>query len=139
MENLPYINGTLLILDQRLLPNEEKWIEVENKEQAYDAIKDLAVRGAPAIGIFAGYSMALFSQNNDIYKLKEYLDSSRPTAVNLSWATARIVKAYESGKNLLDEAIAIHKEDIEMCKKTVTEYLPTAMPVNLRQANTEQV
>ena len=65
--------------------------------------------------------MALFSKDNDIYALKKYLDSSRPTAVNLSWATARIVKAYESGKNLLDEAIAIHKEDIEMCKR-ISEY-----------------
>ena len=121
MENLQYKDGKLLILDQRLLPNEEKWIEIKNKEQAFDAIKDLAVRGAPAIGIFAGYSMALFSKDNDIYKLKEYLDLSRPTAVNLSWATARIVRAYENGKNLLDEAVAIHKEDIEMCKK-ISEY-----------------
>lgn len=121
MENLQYKDGKLLILDQRLLPNEEKWIEIKNKEQVFDAIKDLAVRGAPAIGIFAGYSMALFSKDNDIYKLKEYLDSSRPTAVNLSWATARILRAYESGKNLLDEAVAIHKEDIEMCKK-ISEY-----------------
>lgn len=121
MENLQYKDDKLCILDQRLLPNEEKWIEIKNKEQAFDAIKDLAVRGAPAIGIFAGYSMALFSKDNDIYALKKYLDSSRPTAVNLSWATARIVKAYESGKNLLDEAIAIHKEDIEMCKR-ISEY-----------------
>ena len=121
MENLQYKDDKLCILDQRLLPNEEKWIEIKNKEQAFDAIKDLAVRGAPAIGIFAGYCMALFSKNNDIYALKKYLDSSRPTAVNLSWATARIVKAYESGKNLLDEAIAIHKEDIEMCKR-ISEY-----------------
>ena len=121
MENLQYKDDKLCILDQRLLPNEEKWIEIKNKEQAFDAIKDLAVRGAPAIGIFAGYCMAIFSKDNDIYALKKYLDSSRPTAVNLSWATARIVKAYESGKNLLDEAIAIHKEDIEMCKR-ISEY-----------------
>ena len=81
----------------------------------------MAVRGAPAIGIFAGYCVALFSKNNDIYALNIYLDSSSTSAVNLSWATARIVKAYESGKNLLDEAIAIHKEDIEMCKR-ISEY-----------------
>ena len=79
------------------------------------------VRGAPAIGIFAGYAMALFSHNNDIYELKKYLDSSRPTAVNLSWATSRIVDAYECGKSLIDEAIAIHNEDIEMCRK-ISEY-----------------
>ena len=59
MENLQYKDDKLCILDQRLLPNEEKWIEIKNKEQAFDAIKDLAVIGAPAIGIFAGYCMAL--------------------------------------------------------------------------------
>lgn len=121
MENLHYKNDKLFILDQRLLPNEEKWIEIKNKEDAYEAIQTLAVRGAPAIGIFAGYSMALFSKKNDIYKLKEYLDSSRPTAVNLSWATQRIIAAYESGKDLIQEAIDIHNEDIEMCRK-ISEY-----------------
>lgn len=70
--------------------------------------------------------MAIFSQNNDIYELKKYLDSSRPTAVNLSWATARIVKAYENGKNLMEEAIAIHNEDIEMCRK-ISEYALTLL------------
>lgn len=121
MENLKYKNGKLTILDQRLLPNEEKWVEIKSKEDAYDAIKTLAVRGAPAIGIFAGYSMAIFSKENNIYELKKYLDSSRPTAVNLSWATKRIVNAYESGKNLLEEAKAIREEDIEMCRK-ISEY-----------------
>ena len=57
----------------------------------------------------------------ETYKLKEYLDSSRPTAVNLSWATQRIIAAYESGKDLIQEAIDIHNEDIEMCRK-ISEY-----------------
>ena len=121
MNNLEFKNNKLYILDQTLLPNEEKWVEIENKEAAYYAIKSLMVRGAPAIGIFAGYAMALFSADHDIYKLKEYLDSSRPTAVNLSWATTRIVKAYEDGKSLIDEAVAIHNEDIEMCRR-ISEY-----------------
>lgn len=121
MENLRFNDNKLYILDQTLLPNEEKWVEIKSKEQACDAIKKLMVRGAPAIGIFAGYSMALFSKDNDIYELKKYLDSSRPTAVNLSWATERMVKAYESGKSLTDEAVAIHNEDIEMCRK-ISEY-----------------
>lgn len=121
MNNLELKNNELYILDQTLLPNEEKWVQIKSKEDAYYAIKSLMVRGAPAIGIFAGYAMALFSDSNDIYALKEYLDSSRPTAVNLSWATSRIVKAYESGKSLVDEAIAIHNEDIEMCRR-ISEY-----------------
>lgn len=121
MENLKYIDDKLFILDQTLLPNEEKWVEIVSKEQAYDAIKTLMVRGAPAIGIFAGYAMARFSAGTNIYELKKYLDSSRPTAVNLSWATARMIKAFEDNKNLIDEAIAIHNEDIEMCRK-ISEY-----------------
>ena len=121
MENLRYSHNKLYILDQTLLPNKEKWVEIKSKEQAYKAIQTLMVRGAPAIGIFAAYSMAVFSADNDIYELKEYLDSSRPTAVNLSWATSRIVTAYEQGKSLVDEAIEIQNEDIEMCRK-ISEY-----------------
>lgn len=117
MENLKFENGRLFVLDQTLLPNEEKLIEIKTKEDAFYAIKSLAVRGAPAIGVFAGFATALFSRDNDIYELKKYLDSSRPTAVNLSWATARLVDAYEQGKSLIDEALAIQKENDEMCRK----------------------
>lgn len=121
MENLKYTDGELFILDQTLLPNEEKWVKINSKEEAYNAIKKLMVRGAPAIGIFAGYAMAVFSKDSDIYELKKYLDSSRPTAVNLSWATKRMTEAYKNGKSLIDEAIEIHNEDIEMCRK-ISEY-----------------
>ncbi len=121
MENLHFDSNTLKILDQRLLPNEEKWIEIKTKEQAYDAIKTLAVRGAPAIGVFAAYATAIFSRDTDIYELRDYLNSSRSTAVNLSWATGRIVDAYENGRSLIDEAEAIRNEDIEMCRK-ISEY-----------------
>ena len=119
MQNIKYENGRLYLLDQTLLPNEEKYIEPKTKEDYYYAIKKLQVRGAPAIGIFAAYAMALI--NGDKKELKEYLDSSRPTAVNLSWATTRMLKAYNDGKDLISEAIAIHNEDIAMCKK-ISEY-----------------
>lgn len=121
MINLKYENGKLTILDQTLLPNEEKWVNINTKEQAYDAIKKLMVRGAPAIGVFAAYAMAVFASGNDIYDLKAYLDSSRPTAVNLSWATDRMVNAYKAGRDLVDEARSIQNEDIEMCRK-ISEY-----------------
>ena len=91
MENLKYQDGKLEILDQRLLPNEAKWLPIGSKEAAFEAIQTLAVRGAPAIGIFAAFSMALFGKN-DPAACKAYLDSARPTAVNLSWATARLAK-----------------------------------------------
>lgn len=116
MQNIIFDGKKLLILDQTLLPNEEKYIEMKSIEDCFNAIKLLQVRGAPAIGIFAGYSLALFHGNN-IEKTKAYLDSARPTAVNLSWATSRILRAYKNGTNLIDEAVSIHNEDIEMCRK----------------------
>lgn len=120
MDNIKFENKRLYILDQTRLPNEEVYIEMNSIEDCFNAIKLLQVRGAPAIGIFAGYALALFHGNN-IYAAKEYLDSSRPTAVNLTWATSRIIKAYENGGDLISEAIAIHNKDIEMCRK-ISEY-----------------
>lgn len=119
MENIKFENNTLYLLDQTQLPNVEKYITPKTKEDYYDAIKKLQVRGAPAIGIFAGYAMALIYEDKE--ELKKYLDSARPTAVNLSWATSRMLKAYNEGKSLIDEAIAIHNEDKEMCRK-ISEY-----------------
>lgn len=119
MKNIDYKNGKLFFLDQTVLPNRIEYIHPRTKEDYYYAIKTLQVRGAPAIGIFAGYAMALI--DDDKYELKKYLDSARPTAINLSWATSRMIKAYEDGKDLVSEAIAIHNEDIEMCKK-ISEY-----------------
>ncbi len=120
MNNITFKDGRLYILDQTKLPNEEKMIEMKSLEDCCNAIKRLEVRGAPAIGIFAGYALALFHGNN-IEKAKEYLDSARPTAVNLTWATARILKAHNEKRNLIDEAVSIHNEDIEMCRK-ISEY-----------------
>ncbi len=119
MKSIDFKNGKLFFLDQTVLPNRIEYINPRIKEDYYYAIKTLQVRGAPAIGIFAGYAMALLDE--DKYELKKYLDSARPTAVNLSWATSRMIKAYESGKDLISEAVAIHNEDIEMCKK-ISEY-----------------
>lgn len=119
MQNMYLKSGKLFVLDQTKLPNEEIYFTPKTKEDYYYAIKTLQVRGAPAIGIFAGYAMAMLDGNKE--ELKAYLDSCRPTAVNLSYATSRILKAYKDGKNLLDEATAIHNEDIEMCRK-ISEY-----------------
>ena len=119
MQNMYLKSGKLFVLDQTKLPNEEIYFTPKTKEDYYYAIKTLQVRGAPAIGIFAGYAMAMLDENKE--ELKAYLDSCRPTAVNLSYATSRILKAYKDGKNLLDEATAIHNEDIEMCRK-ISEY-----------------
>lgn len=119
MQNMYLKGGKLFVLDQTKLPNEEIYFTPKTKEDYYYAIKTLQVRGAPAIGIFAGYAMAMLDENKE--ELKAYLDSCRPTAVNLSYSTSRMLKAYKDGKNLLDEATAIHNEDIEMCRK-ISEY-----------------
>lgn len=121
MECLKFNDNKLTILDQTLLPNQEIWRDINTVEEAYEAIKQLMVRGAPAIGVFAGYAAATFSQNANIYEIKKYLDSSRPTAVNLSWATGRIVQAYENGWDLISEAKHIDEENALMCRK-ISEY-----------------
>ena len=119
MDNITYQDGRLLVLDQTLLPCQEVYFSPVTKEDYYTAIQTLQVRGAPAIGIFAAYGMALIDSDKET--LKAYLDSARPTAVNLSWATARMLKAHQEGKNLIEEAIAIHEEDKAMCRR-ISEY-----------------
>ncbi len=103
-----FIDGQMTILDQTKLPNEEVYIDIETKEDVWDAIYQLKVRGAPAIGVAAGYGIYLASRDieaesfEDFYQqfmeIKKYLASSRPTAVNLFWALDRMerrVKAFE--------------------------------------------
>lgn len=125
---------SIVIIDQVKLPNVLEYKTVTDLESAYQAIKKLEVRGAPAIGIFAGYAMYVLSkQDEDLEKEeflkkfrenREYLNSSRPTAVNLSWALKRMDKVVEDNREktvkeilaeLKKEAIAIHEEDIQMC------------------------
>ena len=129
---------TLYILDQRLLPDRIVYLKVSGIEQIYDAIKTLAVRGAPAIGIAAAWGLAMSMQRideaTDLHTFQvmlgeniTYLNSSRPTAVNLSWALHRmesvVIKAIKQNesltglkKALLSEAKTIHDEDERTCK-----------------------
>ncbi len=131
---------SVVIVDQTKLPNSWELLTLSTAKEMYDAIKSLAVRGAPAIGICAGYSIYCLAQQiaadnfADFYaqfkKDKEYLNSSRPTAVNLSWALNRMDDMLVANKDksvaeLVDlmgeEAVAIQKEDIAMCK-AISEY-----------------
>ncbi|MDD5457970.1 MAG: S-methyl-5-thioribose-1-phosphate isomerase [Phycisphaerae bacterium] len=135
------IDGFLELIDQRKLPAEFVTIKVTQIEQLFDAIKTLAVRGAPAIGVAAAYSPVItlrhISKDSDISLWRkviqetcESLAKSRPTAVNLFWALDRMKNAAEKflaqnlgaalndlRKALLEEADRICAEDIEMCKK----------------------
>jgi methylthioribose-1-phosphate isomerase len=93
---LRFESGALLVLDQRRLPAEEEWLRCERPEQVGEAIRTLAVRGAPAIGLAAAYGLAL-AEPGDFDAAADLLGSTRPTAVNLSWAITRVREAHERG------------------------------------------
>ena len=136
--------GSVRLLDQTLLPGKVRSIRVADVETMRDAIRRLAVRGAPAIGIAAAYGVVLAAKSSrakdasglerDVRAAIVRLASARPTAVNLRWALDRMEAALErflegTGKGarragslpgrlraaLLDEARAIHREDEELC------------------------
>ena len=91
---LRWVDGGLLVLDQRRLPDEESWIRCETAEQVTDCIRSMAVRGAPAIGLAAAYGMALAANGGeDVNVAAERLRGARPTAVNLAWAVDRSLAA----------------------------------------------
>ncbi len=130
----------MILLDQTLLPVEKKFIEVKELEDTWEAIKKLRVRGAPAIGVAAGFGIYLGVKDSradnfeDFYRefmeAKKYLASSRPTAVNLFWALDRMENRLlreqersieEIKESLLEESERIFKEDQDMCK-AISEY-----------------
>ncbi len=106
----------LRLLDQRLLPVEERYIECRDAAQTAAAIRDMVVRGAPAIGITAAFGIALAARGGEALDHAEaILAASRPTAVNLHWALARQGRLWRKGADaaaLLTEAQRIHAEDI---------------------------
>lgn len=129
-------DSALVILDQTELPGEIKILRLKNQKDIWQAIYKLQVRGAPAIGIAASFGLYLAAKNiqaddyeeffSKFHAAKEYLNSSRPTAVNLSWALNRLEKVLinnrdknisEIKKLLRDEAVKIKDEDILMCRK----------------------
>jgi methylthioribose-1-phosphate isomerase len=123
------VDGHLVLLDQTRLPNEVVELHCRTVEEAWDAIKRLVVRGAPAIGVAAGYAVCLSVKNgrasvHDVVEACRHLATSRPTAVNLFWALARMRRVAEAAtaadgpvlaELLLAEARAIHEEDRQMC------------------------
>ncbi|WP_457611997.1 S-methyl-5-thioribose-1-phosphate isomerase [Methanocaldococcus sp.] len=118
LKALEWENNRLKLIDQRKLPNKLEYFYCYNYKDVAYAIKEMVVRGAPAIGIAAAYGMALAELNNeDIIEAYNTLKNTRPTAVNLFWALDRCLRAYKEGRSILEEAIKIHKEDIKVCKK----------------------
>ena len=126
----------IIILDQTLLPNETKYLSIHKAEDIWEAIYALRVRGAPAIGVTGGYGYYLLADQTDTAdmaefvkcceKNMEYLNSSRPTAVNLSWALNRmhsVLLSEKEGKTVDEmkirlrmEADAIREEDIQISR-----------------------
>ncbi len=118
-------NDGLELLDQRRLPAQTSWMKVESAAAAARAIRDLVVRGAPAIGITAAYALAAEARvSSDRRRLRNAatrLAAARPTAVNLSWAVGRVMAALDGvvpkarAAAALTEARAIHAEDAAAC------------------------
>ena len=134
-DNVKLLPGKLRLIDQTKLPETLLYMETDDLEEIFDAIKRLVVRGAPAIGCAAALGLAAVSQNittasrgDFIKKMKKNstrLAESRPTAVNLFWALERCVSKVENSKIsdvcelklcLLREALSILEEDIKMCR-----------------------
>jgi methylthioribose-1-phosphate isomerase len=132
----------LELIDQTLLPNEEVFLYLDQREKIFEAIKMLRVRGAPAIGVAAAYGLYVCMNKMDtddfetfkkeFYETKEYLATSRPTAVNLFWALDRMQARFEEEeansatieqmkKALLDESEKVFEEDQAM-GKAIGEY-----------------
>ena len=128
-------NNAVVIIDQTKLPGKIEIISLHTAQEIWNAIYLLQVRGAPAIGVAAAYGIYVLAKQMDtedydtfyreFVRQKEYLDSSRPTAVNLSWALNRMQRVVEahSGENVAQikealhrESVAIQEEDIWVCR-----------------------
>jgi methylthioribose-1-phosphate isomerase len=110
------------VLDQRLLPGEEAWLDLTTADEVAHAIRALAVRGAPAIGVAAAYGLAVESRRGaDEVRLRSAaarLVRARPTAVNLEWAVRRMSATLGRGAAaVLAEAHAIRDEDEAACRR----------------------
>jgi methylthioribose-1-phosphate isomerase len=126
-------NEKVYMIDQRLLPLEEKFIQHSSYKEVAKSIKDMVIRGAPAIGVAAAMGIALGVREMDgeqadetaFKQIIETISSTRPTAVNLFWAVDRMTKVFQRysrdlpllKKKMQEEALLIDKEDVEINKK----------------------
>jgi len=143
---IEWVGGKVRFLDQTLLPEKEMYVETDDVNIIAEAIRRLAIRGAPLIGIAAAYGTALsmnsipFGQHAErstyFENIISLLSHTRPTAVNLFWSLQRLRKVFHQHlgdpldalqKSLLAEALAIHQEDEVMCKK-IGEYGARLLP-----------
>ena len=137
IKTIEWVDNKSRMIDQTILPYEFKTVDITTAQEMYFAIKDMIVRGAPAIGIAGAHGVSLAAielsknetdKNNFLKKLQEkadYLKSSRPTAVNLMWAVDKQMKLAKEidgnietlTKALIENGIKLENEDIEINKK----------------------
>ena len=133
--HISFRDGALVLLDQRKLPREEVYLECRTEDEVAEAIETMVVRGAPAIGIAAGYGMAMAAarhslsgadaQREAIERAARVLGATRPTAVNLFWAIEKMM-AHVDDSDSAPEALAgellrlardMHEEDAAVCRR----------------------
>ncbi len=143
VRSIAWEDGRLILLDQTRLPEETVLEEQQTVEQVRESIRQLKVRGAPAIGVAGAYGLVVAMRDStdldraaflgELRKNAALLESSRPTAVNLAWALRRVIRAADqsnvtSGTELLEvvrsTAEEIHAEDIELCRRIGEHGLP---------------
>ncbi|MBK7977124.1 MAG: S-methyl-5-thioribose-1-phosphate isomerase [Deltaproteobacteria bacterium] len=135
-ETVEWKNGDVVLIDQRKLPVEETYLACKTLDQVADAIKTMVVRGAPAIGVTAALGLAQVAHqytgsdldgfDKRFHAAADTLAATRPTAVNLFWGIERMKRCFAANraaglaglrKALIDEAVRIREEDIEVCKR----------------------
>ena len=126
--------GRVIMIDQRKLPGEEVYVECSDHEQVARAIETMVIRGAPAIGVAAAYGIVLgvmgwqddSEREEKFARVYRRLEGTRPTARNLFWALEQMRDVFDANrtsdlaglqKALLDRALAIEREDLEMCRR----------------------
>ena len=134
IRTIEWTDDGVVMIDQRLLPNEEIYNTYTTVEEVAEAIECMVIRGAPAIGVAAAMGIALGVQNltskdhleKDFAKISARIERTRPTARNLFWAIERMTRLFEKNKKrplekiqsvLITEAVTIHREDIEINHK----------------------
>lgn len=135
-KTIEWKDDRVLMIDQRKLPVEEVYVECLTFEDVARAIKEMVIRGAPAIGVAAAMGIALGAVKNgrkdkteflaDLKKVSSVISGTRPTAVNLFWAVKRMMSLVDENRDkdidwiktrLVEEAKKIYEEDIEICKR----------------------
>lgn len=110
MKTLEWEDNKLKLIDQRKLPDELTYVYCDNYKDVIVAIKNMTVRGAPAIGVAAAFGMALgYLAGEDMDKVASEIKASRPTAINLFWAVDRVYNSDDP----LEEALKMYQEDVE--------------------------